>query len=74
MTAWLLELERITPTSVTTPVMHATMIDSIKNCLSRSRLFVPREAVSARVASCPRGLLVCHELMTVELETGIMGV
>jgi hypothetical protein len=33
----LFELERITPISVTTPVMHATMIDSIKNCLQRSR-------------------------------------
>lgn len=41
MTARLLELERITPTSVTTPVMHATMIDSIKNCLPRSRLSSP---------------------------------
>ena len=30
MTALLLELERITPISVTTSVMHATMIDSIK--------------------------------------------
>ena len=30
MTARLFELERITPTSVTTPVMHATMIDSMK--------------------------------------------
>ena len=45
MTALLFELERITPTSVTTPVMHATMIDSIKNCLPRST-FRPREAVS----------------------------
>ncbi|MBR3257761.1 MAG: hypothetical protein IKF96_02100 [Eggerthellaceae bacterium] len=37
MTALFFELERITPISVTTPVMHATMIDSIKNCLQRSR-------------------------------------
>lgn len=41
MTARLLELERITPTSVTTPVMHATMIDSIKNYPPRSRLSSP---------------------------------
>lgn len=38
MTALLFELKRITPISVTTPVMHATMIGSIKNCLPRSRL------------------------------------
>lgn len=30
MTALLLELERITPISVTTPVMHATMVGSIR--------------------------------------------
>ena len=32
----LFELERIAPISVTTPVMQATMIDSIKNCLLSS--------------------------------------
>ena len=43
--------ERITKTRVTTPVMHATMTDSIKNCLLRS-LFRPQKAVSNRVTTC----------------------
>ena len=48
MTALFFELERITPISVTTPVMHATMIDSIKNCLPRSRLSSPgRQCLTA---------------------------
>ncbi len=34
----LFELERIAPISVTTPVMQATMIGSIKNCLLSSFL------------------------------------
>ena len=42
------ELERITPISVTMPVMHVTMIGSIKNRLPMLA-FRPREAVSNRV-------------------------
>jgi hypothetical protein len=45
MTALLFELERITPMRVTTPVMHATMIDSIKE-LPPELVFRPQEAVS----------------------------
>ena len=50
MTARLFELERITPMRVTTPVMHATMIDSIKE-LPPEIAFRPQEAVSNPVTS-----------------------
>ena len=53
MTALLFELERTTPTSVITPVMHATMTDSIKNCLPRLA-FRPREASSYCVTTSAR--------------------
>lgn len=58
------ELERITPISVTTPVMHATMIDSIKNRLPMFA-FRPQEAVSNRVTgySLP-GILDVNDQLT----------
>ena len=52
MTALLLELEGITPISVTAPVMHATMIDPIKE-LPPETAFRPREASCYGVTRWP---------------------